>query len=508
MKDMMKLQRLGLSALTLAVTLALAGCNDDDNSSNSSNTDTSTSGSFERPANYSGFPITLSGASGDSSTSYKGQMARHVLRESLKQTMKAPINVGSSAVYTEANNYFANPDNVVDDTTIIAPVSKDAFVIKETIYNALGTGRNLSGKLFDPSSAGDPIPGIASADAAKTLGWMDDKTAAEVMEMWLQGFAADHANNVDGEMDGYDLTHGYEYLQLVAKFLMGAVFYNQSIDKYLDENIKQAGTKDNDQPYSDGAIYTGKEHSWDEGFGYFGAAANYATLSAEQNYEVAKKGKNLSQAEALALADIDKDGEVSLYTEYTYGPAYYASSFDKDGKSSYGKDIVEGFIAGRTIIANATDNGVARKLTDAERSQLVEIANGIQRNWEAVFAEAVYKYAGLSHQAMTELESGTETDPKSYYHLWAELKGFMMALQYGGSNSLIDAAKFTEVDDLIGYGPVLPNGNQVNGIDAAGAYTFSTGNTFEAYKANMVSVQEKLDALYGLKAKQYDVTAN
>ena len=29
-------------------------------------------------------------------------------------------------------------------------------------------------------------------------------------------------------------------------------------------------------------IFTGKEHSWDEGFGYWGAAAHGATLSANK----------------------------------------------------------------------------------------------------------------------------------------------------------------------------------------------------------------------------------
>ena len=49
---------------------------------------------------------------------------------------------------------------------------------------------------------------------------------------------------------------------------MGAVFYNQAVDNYLDEKMR-ADTKPNDKPYKDGACYTGKEHSWDEAFGYW-----------------------------------------------------------------------------------------------------------------------------------------------------------------------------------------------------------------------------------------------
>lgn len=490
-------KKTGMTAVALAISFALTACNDNDDGKSL----------LTQPTVYKGFPVTLDGATGDDSVAYQGQMARHVLRESLKSALGDPVQSTTAGVYAELNNYLKNPGNVLDNKAIYAPSGKDGFPLKETMNSELGTGRNLSGKLYDPSGSGDPIPGVSAADSAKTMGWPGDKTAAEVLDMWLMAVAKDHGANTDGETDYYDMTHGYDYKQLVAKFLMGAVFYNQAVDKYLDENVSVAGVRDNDKPYVDGLHFTGKEHSWDEGFGYYGAAANYAELTPEQNYEVNKMGRNLSAADALKLADIDGDGKVSLYTEYTYGPAYYTASFDKDGKSTYGKDIMEGFLEGRTLIANATDNGVARKLSDAERMQLVAIAGDIQRNWEAVFAEAVYKYAGLSHKYITNLENGTDTSPKSYYHLWSEMKGFMMALQYGGSNSLINAAKFKEIDALMGYGPVLVDGRQVNGIDSAGNYTLSSGNTWTAYKANMISIQKKLDALYGLKAKQYEIGA-
>ena len=50
--------------------------------------------------------------------------------------------------------------------------------------------------------------------------------------------------------------------QLISKFIMGAVFYNQVVDNYLDEKLS-ADKKPNDKPYKKGAAYTGKEHSWD-----------------------------------------------------------------------------------------------------------------------------------------------------------------------------------------------------------------------------------------------------
>ena len=85
---------------------------------------------------------------------------------------------------------------------------------------------------------------------------------------------------------------------------MGAVFYNQAVDNYLDEKM-EAGTKPNDKPYKDGACYTGKEHSWDEAFGYWGAAAHSLLITPEQNYNIAKR-------KDLDAADYNGDGVVVL----------------------------------------------------------------------------------------------------------------------------------------------------------------------------------------------------
>ena len=37
--------------------------------------------------------------------------------------------------------------------------------------------------------------------------------------------------------NGFDANTGYDYIQLISKFAMGAVFYNQAVDNYLDEKM-------------------------------------------------------------------------------------------------------------------------------------------------------------------------------------------------------------------------------------------------------------------------------
>ncbi len=482
--------------LFVAVSMALliSGCND-----------SSTKSSFAKPANYAGFPVTLKNAPGShsSSVAYTGQMVRQVYRETVKAVVKAPGTTGAIATADKVKRYLINPDNVAAGDNIIAPKDKTGFNIKETSYSEIGKG-GLHSKAFDTSSSqADAIPGVSTGDANITMGVPGNKSAQQTLDLWVADFANNHSTTSDIYVN---MTTGYDYNQLFPKFLMGAVFYNQAVDKYLDEYIAVAGTKDNVEPYGTGKHYTGKEHSWDEGFGYWGAAANYGALTAEQNYNV-KKQKSAN----FANADLNKDKAVSLYTEYTSGPAYYAASFDRDDKgSTYGKDMMNAWLNGRTLIANAVDvNGDARNLTDAERTSLKAYAVTIQRNWEMVLAEAVYKYAGTAHSTLAtlQLDPTNTTKQKAYYKQWGELKGFMLSLQYGGVNSKINKAKFVEIDNLVGFGPVLANGSQVTGV---------TGNTFvvtalasgtadaavDAYQVKLKSVQTKLNAFYTLKVKQ------
>ena len=155
--------------------------------------------------------------------------------------------------------------------------------------------------------------------------------------------------------------------QLIQKFGIGAMGFN--VDNYLDERL-DADNKPNNKPYSEGVAYTGKEHSWDEGFGYFGAAVHALDLSADQAYGISKKAD-------LAIADANGDGVVDLKTEMVFGSAYYAADADKSGKTDYLPTIMSAFVEGRKLIASA--NGEA--LSDAERAQLKAYAEVIETEW-------------------------------------------------------------------------------------------------------------------------------
>tara|TARA_B100000700_G_scaffold308506_1_gene386308 strand:- start:289 stop:1662 length:1374 start_codon:yes stop_codon:yes gene_type:complete len=412
---------------------------------------------------YGPYPITLKDYSGDKTNSvkYTGQMARHVLHDSLKSLVKTGDVTKMMAYY-----------NGEDGLEILAPKSKDDFIIKQTMVADIGSG-NLSGKTYKGTISG----------------W-GNLTGKEVLE---------HMINKAGEVSGgFDPNTGFDYTQLISKFAMGAVFYNQAVNNYLGKKM-EIGQKPNSEPYKEGAYYTGKEHSWDEAFGYWGSSAHALTLSAEQNYNVAKK-------KDMASADYNGDGVVDLYSEYTFAHAYYASSYDKGGKTNYLATVNQAFIDGREIIRDA--NG--RNLNYDERTKLLAERDIIRQNWEKVIAESVFKYAGSTYKDLQKLETimdsnGDTTEAfRTYAKHWGELKGFALALQCGPNNLGETAAKLNR---MMGLGPVLLNSSQVVGIDSNGNFIKDQAQEWGEFKLHMLKIQKLMVDEFGVTAKAKDQLA-
>jgi hypothetical protein len=421
------------------------------------------SSAFARSHVYADFPITLKDYSGSAttSTSYKGQMARHALESSLKKLI-------SKGDMSAMQSYYSGDDA---NRTIIAPATKGDFIIMQSTIGEL-SNKNLSGKTYKGL-----IPG-----------WPGNMTGPEVAQ-----FMFEKAAESDG---GYDAAHAYDYTQLVSKFLMGAVMYNQAVDNYLDEKL-DADNKPNNKPYKDGAAYTGKEHVWDEAFGYWGAAAHTLTLSAKESYEVAKK-KN------LAAADYNKDGIVDAGTEMTYAHAYYASGFDKGGKTNYLETVTRAFVDGRHTITSSEGS----KMGWNKRNAIKKNAAIICSNWEKVIAEAVFKYAGSVYKDLDKLDAvmkakgDTKKAFATYAKHWGEAKGFAMALEAGAADRSDVSLKLTS---LLGYGPWLPNLSQVTDIAKDGSYVKDEASTLESYQLHMLKIQKLMVDEFKVAARNNDM---
>lgn len=429
------------------------------------------SGTMALSDGYGPFPVTLKGYSGDktNTVSYSGQIARHVLEQSLKK-LAGKGNGGGNAADLEAQmlSYFNGSD---DDLPIIAPKSKDGFKIKQTSLHQISKGKNISGKFYDGAMPAWP-GNMSGKDVAYNMIAMAAKSNK-----------------------GFDADTGYDWAQLISKYTMGAMAYNQAVDNYLDEKLS-AEKKPNNKPYKDGAHYTGKEHSWDEAFGYWGAAAHQHGFNPNKVYEIAKM-KN------QGVADKNGDGMVDLKSEYVFGPCYYAAAFDRSGTKStnYTNTMFDAFLDGRKLITAAAGDA----LSDSERSQLKAYAATIEENWEKVLAEAVFKYAGSVYKDINKMKdlSGDDLNKayRAYAKHWGELKGFAMAMQSGKSNL---GATATKMNELIGFGPVTLNNSYVTGMDSNGNFVMDRKKSWSDYQLHMLKIQQMMVDQFSVKARVND----
>ena len=426
---------------------------------------------FAKPDMYGNFPVTEKSYSGKKkdSTSYTGQVARHVLHNCLKKLAGKGNGNPNPELKATMMSYYSSKDA---GRKIIDPTSKGEFKVKQTMVDEISKGKNLKGKTYK---------GLVN-------GFPGQMSGPEVFE-----FLIDKASSSN---KGFDPVTGYNYPQLISKFMMGAVFYSQAVDNYLDEKMG-ADNKPNNKPYKKGAHYTGKEHSWDEAFGYFGAPAHAMALNAKQAYGIAKR-------KDVKVADANGDGVVDLKTEMTFAHAYYAADSDKAG-TKYMHTIFDAFIKGRQLIRDA--DGAA--LTDQQRAQLMSYVKVIKTNWEKVIAEAAFKYAGSCYKDLEKLRTIVESNGNAskafaaYGKHWGELKGFLMALETSG-RSLGEAG--VRMNRLVGYGPVLLGGGQVTGIDSEGNFLIGGNRSMGEYQVHMVKLQKLLGDTFKLKARKIDVT--
>lgn len=416
------------------------------------------------------FDVSLKGYQGDasSSVSYGGQIARHALHNSLKKA----VGKGDAELMT---SYLSSKKSGL---SLLDPVSKDGFPIKQTKVDELSKGKDLLSSAYD---------GVIT-------GWPGNPTGQELLEQLVE---------LAGKTkEGYDPVNGYNYVQLVSKFAMGAVFYNRAVNHYLDEKLIE-GAYPNDKSYKSkkGVSYTGKEHVWDEAFGYFGAPANGLSLTAKEVVQLTKQ-----KPEVFAKADANGDGVIDLKSEMAYAHAYYAASVDASAGTNYFHTIMQAFVDGRQLISDAK----GKVLSSTQHSELKAYAKTIATAWQQVIAEAAYKYAGsvyadLEKIAVIEEAHGEVAKAYSnYVKHWGELKGFALALEAAGRD--LGSAQ-AGLDRLIGFSPILFGNTQVLAVDGKGGFIQGDSIAMQEYKLNMIKTQNLLDKSFGLKAKLNDRTA-
>ena len=405
-----------------------------------------------------------------SSVSYSGQTARQVLiddlhthlgglTDSIDEQRFTPTDAGD--VVGTIDFYFrfdsdSNGDEAISITTEPG--------LAQTSHADISTGKDLVGKL-----AGNDAVTDHRDWSTEFSGWSDQGLAANggstsTPEGLLGSFfatieanAVAHADGENRKVGGVALpvtvtTQGQDLQQLTQKFLTGAVAFSQGTDDYLDDDVDGKGllspnTRDEDKPY------TKLEHAWDEGFGYFGAARDYADYTDE---ELAIKG---GRDDWQGHHDSNGDGAIDLTSEYNFGAANNAAKRDRGSQAGaetdFTKDAFTAFLAGRHLIANAGE-----ALTDAELTALKGYRDQIVVAWEGALAATVVHYI---NDVLGDMDTFGTAQYEFLAHAkhWSEMKGFALAFQFN-PRSPLPATRFQELHAALGDAPTLADADETD----------------------------------------------
>ena len=416
----------GLTLLSASIMLAACGSSSDDG------------------VNY---PSTYEFASkleeGQSSVKFTGQAARQILIGEMKNaTGNGEVTTDELFTIYNGGSSALKEDNIYDTDggtgTPIYISAPEGFTLVQGNYTDVLTGagsKKLSDKiagcdnnLSAPQFIGWDMTGLLVGCASEDADYHD--APHSLMLTWIKASAA---GNVDTDL-------GLNYQQLFQKFLLGSVAFSQTAEDYL--NTKNLVNNDNSVAKGDDDPFTELEHSWDEGFGYFGASSDYLSIA-----DATIKGK-------VNHSDVNKDGEIDLLKgEYNYGLAQYASKHDVlTGTTDLSSDIMTAFLEGRQLIQ---DNFGINPAQDANfNAELAAISNRAVNGLEKIFAISVVKYINETIGDLGNYTVGAaDQEVDSLAKHWSELKGFALGLQFR-PDATMSVEKQLEMHALIGQSPI------------------------------------------------------
>lgn len=430
---------------------------------------------------------------GVSSVSYSGQTMRHVLIMELTAYvggLNGAIDAGTLAPaegdVADALAYYLSFDSAASGDDPVTLTTTPAH--SGATWNGISTDKDLFGKLAGNDSStdwkdwdGGGFQGWSDASIAQHGGSIDSPQGlVTAFVETLDAAAVARANGtVAQDPDGNDLpvhvtAEGRDLQQLLQKVLTMAVTFSQTADDYLDDDIDGKGILSPNTRASETAAYTALEHAWDEGFGYFGAARDYADYTDDE----------LAGASGrdgwVGYHDTDGDGTIDLTAEYNFGLSTNAAKRDRGASASAPTDLTaeafSAFVEGRAIIAAAPegedlDAATLAALTDARDRAVLAME-------KAAAATAVH-YINDTLQDMGRFGTDDYAFTDHAKH-WSELKGFAIGLQFNPRSPM--NADFATFHGLIGDAPVLAS---------------ATAAEIAQYEQDLVAARDLLQAAYG-----------
>ena len=421
-----------LAVLLTVASLFLVACGSDEDTADS-DLDGEAGATIEIPQAY---VFDSRFVEGESSVSYSGQVVRNLLLQDLKATTDSVGKDGARPIAVSDMLKLYEYDDALNLKTL---TTTGGLAASESHYSALSTGKNLVGKISD-----EPVIGY-------------NRTADDLVREWFKAIA-DNSQDSDklGTPMAYTTDDGVDMSQMINKVLIGAVPYYQATGVYLNGLLE----RDNSEARDGTDPYTSMEHGWDEAFGYFGAARDYARYSDAQ----------LAGSVDDFTFDSNGDGSIDFKSEYNFGLSRNAGKRDKGGSGvDFTQQIFNAFLAGRTAITN---QGSVAEIS-AHRQTAAE-------GMEKVIAATVVHYINDTLSDMSALGTPDENIANLNKH-WAEMKGYTVALQYNPFR-LISDGQLAELHGIMGEAPIY---------DAPGS------NNYKTQVANYERAKVVLQTAYG-----------
>ncbi|NVK05638.1 MAG: DUF4856 domain-containing protein [Flavobacteriia bacterium] len=304
---------------------------------------------------------------GVSTVSFGGQIARQDMLRELSTEMKSGVENTLDAdhlfdMYENTNSPFSDAD------------------------------LNTSGKSLSTKTSASAIHVINQGNTINFFkGWMQAAATASAANATAADGTAGVIQNTDGTKKYLVNEQGVEYVQLIEKGLMGAVFMDQTVNNYLTTlKLDVDNTPENGNPYTD------MEHHWDEGYGYF---------TVQQDLEL----------------DYSVSQDRGFWGRYIVG---------LEAEFGLADQIYYAFRKGRAAI-------VAGEY-DTRDEQIAPIAEG--------FEEATYlKALGYLNKGAADLSSGNAA---AAFHELSEGLGFIYSLRFGTSGKVSAAQSDEWIEDL------------------------------------------------------------
>lgn len=442
-----------MTARAAVVALALAACTGNE-PSDTADTDTDTTGG-QPPGTYSFDSRFATG----SSVSYGGQTVRHLLIHDLEgyiDGLTLLIDTGffpAPGEITAALEFYFDFDSSTSGGVPHGFSSQPAPA--QVTYDDVSSGRNLVEKI-----AGNDPEGQHEDWSTSFVGWAQPgvTTPESLVRTWfaeIETIAVDRANGdvavgPDGEpMASVFLSpDGRDRLELIAKFLLGAIAFSQGADDYLDDDIEGSGLLSTNATAAEGEPYSSLEHAWDEGFGWFGAARDYG-------------GWSDTLLDGDAYADTyGPDGAIDLMSEVSWGHSTYAGKRDLGAivPTDFSGEGFTAFLDGRALITSTEGELDTTALDELRGHRDVAVAA-----WEKAIGASVVHYINETLVDMGRF--GTpDYEFAEHAHHWSEMKGFALSFQFS-PRSAIDDTSLAELHDLMGMAPAVPTDSQ-EAIDA------------------------------------------